>query len=84
MKSITLPSYVVYALLIGIILISVIFFFAMRDGNSCLSNPMVYGARKATNAETGDIRCSCRFSDPSYAPFYFDTDKITIGNSLSP
>lgn len=84
MKEITLPAYVFYTLIIGIILISAIFFLAMRDGDSCISNPMIYGAKKAINKDTGSIRCSCSFSSPSYAPFYFDDEKMGIDSLLVP
>ena len=82
MKQITLPSYLVYTLLIGLILIVVIFFFAMDDGNQCLSNPLVYGVEKATSEDTGPIACSCQFSNPSYTTLYFDVDGMSTQNPL--
>ena len=84
MKQLTLPTYVFYVLVIGVIVISSLFFFAMKDGGRCLGNPMVYGANKAVNEATGPIQCSCSFQSPSYAPFYFDTKGMSTVSPLAP
>lgn len=84
MSSITIPKYLFYSLMIGILLISAIFFFAMKDGNSCISNPMIYGAKKATNDDTGSLQCSCSFSNLKYAPFYFNEKEMGSGSLLAP
>lgn len=82
MKNITIPTYLLYTLIVAILLISVIFFFAMKDGNKCIGNPLVYGAQKASTSDSGDITCSCSFSNPSYAPFYFDKNNMSVMNNL--
>lgn len=78
MKQITLPSYLVYTFIIGLLLIVTIFVFGMKDGNQCLSSPLVYGAQKASTPETGGAFCTCSFRDPDYAPLYFDKDGMSI------
>ena len=78
MKQITLPSYLIYTLIIGLLLIVVIFVFAMKDGNQCLSNPLVYGANKASTPETGGVMCSCNFANPNYKTLYFDKNRMSV------
>ena len=82
MKHITIPIFLFYTLIIGIFAILVIFMFAMNDGNQCLNNPLVYGAKKATTPETGGVKCSCGFLNPKYEPFYFDADGISLETNL--
>jgi len=82
MKQITLPSYMVYALVIGLLLIVVIFVFGMKDGNQCLSNPLVYGADKATSDDTGKVTCSCNFQNPKYQTLYFDEEEMSLISPL--
>ncbi len=82
MKYYTIPSYLLYGLVIGIILISGIFFFAMQDANKCLGNPLVYGAKKAVSDESGPVICSCTFQSTSYVPFYFDENGMSVGRYL--
>ncbi len=82
MKYYNIPGYLLYTLIIAIVLISSIFFFAMRDSNECIGNPLIYGAQKATNDETGSITCSCSFSNPSYSPFYFDENDMSVMNNF--
>ena len=78
MNTTTLPSYVLYTLVIGLIIIVGIFYLAMQDGNQCLDSPLIYGADKATTPETGGVRCSCSFVNPDYAPLYFSKDGMSI------
>ncbi len=82
MKQITVPTYLIYGLLIAILLISGIFFFAMKDGNACINNSFIYGVKKATSEETGHVTCSCDFSNPEYATLYFDIDGMSTKNLL--
>lgn len=78
MKTITLPSYVVYTVVLGLFLIVGIFYFAMEDGNACLNSPLVYGAEKASTPETGGALCSCSFVNDKYQPLYFDEDGMSV------
>ncbi len=64
------------------VLISGIFYLAMQDGDECLSNPLVYGAKKAITVDSGPLMCSCSFQSPLYAPFYFDDKNISITRAL--
>lgn len=84
MKQITIPLYLLYGLLVAILLISAIFFFGMKDGNQCIGNPLLYGAEKASGPVSGDLTCSCGFSNPSYARFYFDKDNMSVIEWFSP
>lgn len=77
-RKIEIPVYLLYGLLIAILSISVIFYFAMQDGDKCISNPLIYGANKAITIDSGDLMCSCSFSNPSYAPFYFNKENMSI------
>jgi hypothetical protein len=83
MKYFTIPAYFFYSLIIAILLISAIFYFAMRDEDKCANNPLVYGARKASDDINGGVMCSCSFSNPDYAPFYFDKNSIDVGWGLT-
>lgn len=82
MKRVTLPAFLVYTLLISIMIIVGIFFFAMKDGNACISDPLVYGVQKATTDQTGDITCSCKFSSPEYSTLYFDVNGMSTEPEL--
>ncbi len=84
MKTVIVSKYLFYGLIVGIILVSTIFVLAMKDGNSCISNPMIYGAKKAITDDSGPIMCSCSFLSPTYAPFYFDDKEIGIKSPLAP
>lgn len=82
MKQITLPAYLIYGLFLALIVIVGIFFFAMKDGNACLSNPLIYGVEKATDENTGRVTCSCDFANPDYVTLYFDVDGMRAKNPL--
>lgn len=57
----------------------VIVLFMVKDGNSCISNPFLYGAEKAQTVDSGELSCQCSFPyNPNYSPFRFDKDNITI------
>ncbi len=84
MKTYNIPIWFLYGLLICIILIIIIFILGLEDGNSCLSNPMIYGAQKAVDDVTGPIRCTCTFGNPEYAPFYFNEKEMGVETDLMP
>ena len=84
MKTYDIPAWFIYALIVCLFLIIGLFIFGMRDGSDCIGSPMIYGAQKAINDETGPIRCSCRFGNPEYSPFYFNDKEMGIDNDLLP
>ncbi len=80
MKPISINPFVLHSMWIIILALFLISFFGIKDANECLSNPLIYGAQKATNVETGQMFCSCTFSNPAYATLYFDDTKMSINH----
>lgn len=78
MKQIKINSFVFHAMWVIILALFLISFFGIKDANECLSSPLIYGAKKATNPETGQMFCQCTFSNPAYAPLYFDDANMSI------
>lgn len=78
MKSIKINPFILHAMWIIILCLFLISFFGIKDANQCLNNPLIYGAKKATNDETGQMFCKCSFANPSYAPLYFDDANMSI------
>lgn len=78
MKQIKLNWFIFNAMWVIILALFLISFFGIKDANECLSNPLIYGAQKATNIETGGMFCRCTFSNPAYAPLYFDDANMSI------
>ena len=69
--------------IIFFLLLSIFFLVFMNlDGQECLSNPFIYGAREAQNQESGGLMCRCNFENPNYAPFYFNESSLEIGFPL--
>ena len=83
MKKIEVPSWLLITYIVCMVLMLVIFYLANQDGNKCISNPMVYGAEKASSEVTGYISCSCSFSNPEYVPFHFTSDGMYYMDELS-
>lgn len=54
-------------------------YMAMKEGNTCIENPLTYGAEKLSTEETGDVTCTCHFSNPRYEPFFFDKNNVSLG-----
>lgn len=77
MKSIQVSPIILGAIVILIVALFAISYFGIKDANSCLSNPLVYGAEKATSLDTGDLFCSCSFTNPRYTPLYFTADGMS-------
>lgn len=78
------------AFIIVFILLTWAFVYVMMhiiyDNAECSSNPLVYGARKATNAGT-PIECTCKVLKENYNDFCFNDDFIgrcdmTIRNDI--
>lgn len=82
MKKYTIPSYLLYTFIVVIVALIGIAFFSIQDGNKCFGNPLVYGAQKATNPDTGRISCSCSFSNPSYSPFFFNEYNMSVQRGI--
>lgn len=68
---------VFHAMWVIILLLFLIAFFGIKDANSCLESPLIYGAQKATNDVTGSMFCQCTFSNPSYQPLYFNHENMS-------
>jgi len=64
---------------ITLVVTIMIFVFAFKDGNNCVSNPFIYGAEKVSKDPQGDLLCSCGFLDPKYKPFFFDKNGFFDG-----
>lgn len=77
MKHIRVHWIVFHSMWLIIFLLFAISYFGINDANACLSNPLVYGADKATSDETGELFCSCTFSNPSYSPLYFNHENMS-------
>lgn len=45
--------------------------------SECSANPLVYGAKKASNAGT-PIECTCKVLKPNYADFWFNKERIEV------
>lgn len=77
MKTITIPLWTFGGILLGCVAIVAIFVLGVQDGNECLSKPLNYGAEKALQSTGGQIFCSCQFSNPSYAPLFFNEETMS-------
>ncbi len=71
-----------YTLFFGVVALTLIFSFAMKDGMSCIGNPLVYGAEKLTTEETGGLLCSCSLNNPKFASFNFDAEGIRSDKTI--
>lgn len=72
--------------MIGIFLIIIIFVLGMRDGNSCLTNPFIYGADKITTQGplgTEGVSCQCTFKNPSFNSFSFNEDNVSLHSKIT-
>lgn len=78
MKHFRIPAYMFYGIVILIVALFLISYFGIKDANSCLSNPFVYGANKGSTSDSGDMFCTCIFDNNRYAPLYFDKENITV------
>lgn len=68
----------IYTLLGAILALVLIFSFAFKDGDQCLSNPLVYGAEKGSQSSGGDLFCTCTFANPDYYPIHFNKENMTV------
>ncbi len=65
-------------LVLGYLIIGYLVFWGFNDYKQCSGNPFTYGAEKISSYETGDLFCTCTFSNPHYAPFYFDSEEVAV------
>lgn len=65
-------------LILGYLLIGYVGFFGFKDYKACSGNPFTYGAEKISSDATGDLFCTCTFSNPKYAPFYFNEEEVAV------
>ncbi len=68
---------VIYILCFLFLIIGLSLALGLKDSKECLGNPLIYGANKISTPETGDLFCTCSFSSPDYAPFYFNEEKVS-------
>ncbi len=68
------------------VLMVIIFAFATKDGQRCVSNPLVYGVQKGQvdisdkndwTTATGKIWGVLTFENPSLRPVYFDNETMS-------
>ena len=72
-------KYLIPAIIILLILALIFLGFLSKDGQECLSNPLLYGANKVVSNDSGGLLCRCYYDSPKYAPFYFNTTSLNIG-----
>ncbi len=72
-------DHIIMVLTLLIVISITIFAFAFQDGDECINSPLTYGAEKLSSEETGDLFCSCFFTNPKYQRFSFDKNNMTVG-----
>jgi len=53
----------------------------MKDGNFCLSNPLIYGAKKIVTEGvqgTQGVTCQCSFKNSLYNPIVFNDENLSV------
>jgi len=65
--------FVIMVIISGTLLIKL-----FKENTKCQLSPFTYGANQISESSDVEITCSCAFSDPHYANFYFDKDKLII------
>lgn len=73
-----LKTIVIWFLILMTFIVLLLTYLSFNDGQKCVSNPFVYGADKLSSEETGNLFCSCSFSNPNYAPFYFNKENVSL------
>jgi hypothetical protein len=77
-----------FKLILGILIVLCLagFLFIMignNEGQKCLKNPLLYGANKMTNEDTGNLLCTCSLENPRYAQFYFNNEEVNVLEDLA-
>ncbi len=78
-KSMNRERLIIWVMCFLFVIIGFCLLLGMKDAKQCLGNPFIYGASNIVNDRTGDVYCSCSFTSPNYAGFYFDKDSLEIG-----
>ncbi|KKM75665.1 hypothetical protein LCGC14_1387910 [marine sediment metagenome] len=79
----TLPYYIIGVMMLLFVVIGIGLTFGLKESNQCLNNPLTYGVNKIENNDTGILQCTCSFSNPSYAPFYFNNKDIGVLDAIT-
>lgn len=75
--------YIIYIMIFLFLIIGISLIFGFKDANQCLNNPLIYGANKLENQDTGSLTCICNFNSPEYASFYFNSEDVGILNEIT-
>jgi len=66
-------------MIVCFILTIIFLLLSFKDGQECMSNPFVYGAKEVITEHSQGLSCTCYFANPTYAPFYFNNEELVIG-----
>ncbi len=69
---------VIFILCFLLLLIGFLLTLGFKDSKECIGNPFIYGISKLETLDTGNIYCTCSFSSPGYAPFYFNNKEVNV------
>lgn len=74
-------------LFVGVMVLLIIGFgFTMmkiiKENRACLDSPLIYGAKRAYEMNGVEMTCSCSFSDPNYAPLWFDRETMEVEDAV--
>lgn len=63
-----------------IVFILTIFFqlFWLKEGTTCINNPLVYGVNKYTKSNGVDMSCSCSLEMPNSPQIYVSTEEFFV------
>ncbi len=70
------------AIAIIMLILTIFVLLNAREGNKCLANPFVYGAKRAETTDSGKLICHCSFENQEYASFFFDSRNISKINVI--
>lgn len=76
------PRIIIYVLCFLLLAAGFLVTLGFKEAKQCMGNPFTYGADKLESEKTGDLHCTCSFSSPDYAPFYFDNEEVKTISSL--
>ncbi len=69
--------HIILGLILCIFVMLLAMTFIIKNTKQCDANPFTYGVKKITPHDS-ELLCSCSFSNPRYAPFYFDKDNVSV------
>lgn len=70
----------VLIIVINVLLLVTLGYFVIQlksETTACVTNPFIYGAKKANEIATSPLSCSCSFANGDFASFEYDAEKIT-------